>query len=92
MRCETCKHCIPAVQKIGYTKCELTNYLLDSDCRLSEFINRVGCASHSSTTSAEKVLKELLDFIDNADNQFDKQTVHKLVDWVVSMGVIPDAR
>jgi len=48
------------------------------------------CTAHSA--AGEAVLKELLDFIDNADNQFDKNTVHKLVDWVVSKGVIPDAR
>ena len=51
------------------------------------------CAAFEKGSEArEKVLKELLDFIDNADNQFDKYTVHKLVDWVVSKGVIPDAR
>ena len=50
-RCETCKNMIASENRKGFLKCNLSNYLLNSNTNIIEMTRIVGCASHSEFQS-----------------------------------------
>ena len=61
LNCRTCPHKIKSTQRLGFMKCDLSNYLITPDTPIGDHMEIVGCASHPLALQvfAQPIVEEL---------------------------------